>query len=103
MTCDTIHFLQKEVRIFSIESKGKTRFTESPCFQTLIRNLNLRSKISQYLFSFSIHKITNQILRIKRVFFWQKSKLYFHKYKHNGLCILLIMWFICIILNGFFF
>lgn len=69
MTCDTIHFLQKEVRIFSIESKGKTRFTESPCFQTLIRNLNLRSKIWQYLFSFSIHKITNQILRIKRVFF----------------------------------
>ena len=25
-------------QIFSIENKGKSRFTESPCFQTLIRN-----------------------------------------------------------------
>lgn len=35
MTYDAIHFLKEEGRIFSIENKGKSRFTECPCFQTL--------------------------------------------------------------------
>lgn len=38
MTSVTTHFLKQEVQDFP-ENKGKTRFAESPCFQTAIRNL----------------------------------------------------------------